>query len=452
MTCSARLLDSFLWLRRLPGLARIYRLCPRSLRAMVSSLAWRQLERQVRFPSLPSPESALLSPGASVDVPNDPVLNGEYSTPVNVYGFLGGQFGLGECARLYVRALEACGVPVTARDVDLALPHAWAAFEHPAMRRPTFAHGCDVVIINPDYFELALPRIRPPGEVTRPLIGVWFWELGALPESWIPALGAVDAIVVASRFVQEAFKRRTSKPVLRVPIPISELADSGASRGDFGLPDGVFLFLTSFDFHSSIHRKNPHAVIAAFREAFPSSRSDVGLVVKSVNGHRHPEALAALLALAADDHRILVRDATLSAQHLGALQRCCDAYVSLHRAEGFGLGLAECMAREKAVVATAWSGNLDFMSDEVACLVSFELVPVEQAHYPGAQGSVWAEPDVIQAASYMRALADDPAAAHALGRRAARHVRQVLSPAGVADTFMRALEGTEELRTGSGRQ
>lgn len=447
MSRSSQFLNGFLRLRRSPVLARVYRLLPLSIRTRIRNFAWRTLKVKVGFPKLPSePHSRDFRPHH--DGSDMREINQGDGTRLNVYGFMGGQFGLGECARLYVRALDACGFSVAARDVNLSLPHAWVPFEHPAMGRPLFVDGYDVVVINPDFIRNALLQVRSSGEATRPLIGVWFWELSTLPEQWIPALELVDAIVVASRFVEETFKNRTSKPVLRVPVPLVDLPDSGASRGDFGLPKGAFLFLTSFDFHSSIHRKNPHAVIAAFREAFPRSRSDVALVVKSVNGCHYPEALAALHESANGDPRVLVRDEVLSAQHLGALQRCCDAYVSLHRAEGFGLGLAECMARQKAVVATGWSGNLDFMNNDVACLVDFELVPVERTQYPRADGSMWAEPDVIQSAEYMRALADDPAASRELGQRASRHVRRLLSPERMAESFAHALARMPELRAG----
>jgi glycosyltransferase involved in cell wall biosynthesis len=194
--------------------------------------------------------------------------------------------------------------------------------------------------------------------------------------------------------------------------------------------------LASFDFHSSVHRKNPLGAIAAFAQAFPRGEEDVQLVVKSSNGTYYPGQLAELVEAADGDPRILIRDQVLDASHMRSLQRCCDAYVSLHRAEGFGLGLAECMAMGKPVVATAWSGNLDFMGARNSCLVDAVLVPVQPHEYPNAVGARWAEPDLAQAAAWMRRLASEPDLAARIGAEAAQDVRDLLSPQRVAEQLV----------------
>jgi glycosyltransferase involved in cell wall biosynthesis len=173
-------------------------------------------------------------------------------------------------------------------------------------------------------------------------------------------------------------------------------------------------------------------VIAAFERAFPRGDEDVQLVVKSTNGAYYPAQLAELVEAAAGDARILIRDQVIDALHMRSLQRCCDAYVSLHRAEGFGLGLAECMAMGKPVVATAWSGNLDYMREENSCLVGVTLIPVLPHEYPNADGASWAQPDVSQAADWMRRLVFDTGFAERIGRQAALDVRDALSPECVA--------------------
>lgn len=427
---ASALLNAFLDLRKSSALGRIYRLFPKQIRARVSRLAWGQLTRRVAFPplcvQLPEAQDSLVA----ADTPAQ-----RWPAEVNMFGFFGGQFGLGESARLYARALASQGVSVAARDVDLQLPHEWVPFKHPSMEREISERGVDFVVVNPDYFERALPMIRAAGGCGKPMVGVWFWELGEIPDSWLPAIDRVDGVLVASRFVEDAFRRCTTKPVACIPIPLMSLPDSGLRRRDFGLPEHDFLILTTFDFHSSVHRKNPRAAIDAFQRAFPPSTKGVGLVVKSVNGSKYPEALSALVAHSSTDPRVVVRDGVLSQSNLGALQETCDAYLSLHRAEGFGLGMAECMARGKPVVATGWSGNMDFMTPDVACLVDYELVPVGTGAYLGGDGSLWAEPKVEQAADYLRRIHEDRDFARDLGLRARDHVRRLLSPAQVAERF-----------------
>lgn len=136
----------------------------------------------------------------------------------------------------------------------------------------------------------------------------------------------------------------------------------------------------------------------------------------------------------------MVRDEVIDRAHVHALQRCADVYVSLHRAEGFGLGLAECMAMGKPVIATGWSGNVDFMDQANSCLVGYRLVPVGDGEYPHPDGALWAEADVDEAAAHMRRLADDRGYAAGLGARAAQSVAARLSPQAAAAALIARLE------------
>lgn len=359
---------------------------------------------------------------------------------LDIYGFIRGQFGLGESVRLYSRALLSVGYDAALHDVDLGLPHGWNDHSLDAFIRENSVHRVSIVFINPDFFESALEKIGRERLVGKYIIGCWFWELERIPDSWMSALDKVDAIMVASAFIEGAFRGVTDKPILRVPIPLSPVPDSGLHRDDFGLEDGCFIFLTSFDFNSSTARKNPLAVIAAFRAAFPAERRDVRLVVKSSNGHRHDDGIRDLLRAAFGDSRIIIRDEVIDRAHVRALQRCCDAYVSLHRAEGFGLGLAECMELGKPVVATRWSGNMEFMNEHNSCLVDYTLVSVKEGEYPDSVGASWAEADITSAAAAMLKLADFPHFAHDIGLKGQQCVRHRLAPASAANALISQLK------------
>lgn len=358
---------------------------------------------------------------------------------VNVFGHLHGEFGLGESARMYAGALIGAGVPVTLNDLAHDVPHAFGDTSLDVATRQGAPYAVNLLFANPDYMQRAIEFVGPAAWEGRTTIGCWFWELETIPGEWQEAIDAVDGIMVASAFTEEAFRRATDKPVFRVKLPLPALDASDASRRDFDLPEDAFVFLVSFDFNSSIYRKNPIAAIDAFRSAFPSSREDVRLMVKSSNGHRYPEHMSQLLAAASQDPRILVRDQVLPIAHMHALQKCADAYVSLHRAEGFGLGLAESMAMGKPVIATAWSGNMDFMDADNSCLVDYRLVPVGEGEYPHAAGTRWADPDTQQAAAWMRRLVDTPGLAAGLGRKAADHIRSDLSPDRAASAIVDAI-------------
>ena len=187
-------------------------------------------------------------------------------------------------------------------------------------------------------------------------VGYWFWELARFPEAWARSLALVDEIWVASRHVHDAVKEAAvDKPVRIVPYPIQIVLPRRFDRTEFGLPAEPFIFLFSFDFFSYVDRKNPESVLQAFQRAFPS-RSDrsVSLVLKSIGAERAPERFDALQTACANDPRIVLIDANLPRDAMWGLQSVCDSYVSLHRAEGLGLGLAESMYLGKPVIGTGY--------------------------------------------------------------------------------------------------
>lgn len=429
------------WLVGNPAARMVYRFVPRAIRhGLLATLDPNVIPpRGLAFGPLPEPlpGPATTPIGTIIEIPRA----GEPG--VNVFGHLHGEFGLAESARRYASALIAAGVPVALNDLDHDVPHAFGDTTMGGDTRQGTPYPTNLVFVSPDYMQRAMNSIgqnAPDGKAT---IGCWFWELEDVPSAWREPIARIDAIMVASRFTEEAFRRATDKPVFRVPLPVADVPASSATRADFGLPADAFVFLASFDFNSSIHRKNPIAAIDAFQRAFPLERNDVRLVVKSSNGHRYPRDLARLVEYSARDPRILVRDQVLPGAHMRALQRCCDAYVSLHRAEGFGLGLAECMAIGKPVIGTAWSGNMDFMNADNSCLVDYALVPVAEGQYPHGAGTRWAEPDPVSAAGWMQRLVDDADFAATIGARAARDIRGTLSPAAAAQAAVQGLQRLE---------
>lgn len=437
------LLNLSAWIRSQRWLQSIYRHLPQRLRDRASFLLASRASEHARFPRSPRWDirtCAIDELVAAVSPTAIPAVG------VNILGYIRGQFGLAESARLYARSLIEAGADVALYDIDLDLPHGWDDVSLERWISTETPHAVSIIFVNPDYLQAALDQIGQAKLRGRYLIACWFWELETIPAEWVDALAHVDEVMVASQFVEDAFRRVTNKPVLRVPLPLSALPDSGLERADFGLEEDKFTFLVTFDFNSWVARKNPYAVLTAFREAFPAGRDDVRLLIKSSNGFRHPDRFRTLLKEVEADARVVVRDEVIDRAHVNALQRCCDVYVSLHRSEGFGLGLAECMAMGKPVIATNWSGNLEFMDADCAALVGYRLVPVKPGEYPHGEGQHWAEADIAEAALWMRKLADDPQAACELGRRGHERVTQVLSRKQAADRILERLAWIEQER------
>jgi glycosyltransferase involved in cell wall biosynthesis len=269
-------------------------------------------------------------------------------------------------------------------------------------------------------------------------IGFWFWELEQIPREWRGAIESVDEIWVATEFVADAMRRATAKPVHKVPTPIEVRLSHAYARSDFALPDDRFLFLFSFDFNSFVMRKNPSAAIEAFLRAFPPARRDVGLVIKSINGGNKPDKLEEMRARIAGHEGIVLLDGFMSRDQVSGLESVVDCYVSLHRAEGLGLGLAESMYLGKPVIATGYSGNLEFMTGDNSCLVEYDLVPVEKGQYLyDDERFVWAEPDIEQAARWMGRLVDDREFRERIAQRGQRDIRSRFTHANAAE-LMRA--------------
>ncbi|HEV8692879.1 MAG TPA: glycosyltransferase family 4 protein [Lysobacter sp.] len=416
------------WIRRQSWLRAVYQRFPQAWRDGLSSVVVARALRKARFPDLPAPAPDAAPVPVAAETENRKSTTYPASAGINIFAYLRGQFGLGESARMYTHALLSLGYPVALHDIDIGVPH---GFEDRSLDQhigDTAPHRINLIFVNPDYLAEALASIDRAKIEGGYNIACWFWELERIPDEWRWALDEVDEIMVATAFVEQAFRRATDKPILRVPMPISDVADSGLTREQFGLAPDKFIFLNTFDFNSWWCRKNPIAVIDAFRLAFPQSRDDVQLLIKSSNGHRHPEKLHQLLTAASGDPRIFVRDEVIDRRHVRALQRCVDAYVSLHRAEGFGLGLAEAMSLGKPVIGTGWSGNLEFMTQENSCLANYRLVPVGDDEYPHAKGAQWAQVDIEHAAILMRKIVDDPGFARKIGAQAAVDIRDKLSP------------------------
>lgn len=432
------LLNLSAWIRRQPWLKAVYRHFPARLRNRTSEVLAARAGQQLKFTRTAMWNRDRRPPEAVAAIAAGSAYAG--AVGVNVFAYARGQFGLAEGARQYARALLAEGYPVAIHDIDIDMPHGMDDRSLDSHIGDETPYGVNLVFVNPDYLEQATASIGRERLGDRHTIACWFWELEKFPDAWRHALDRVDEVMVSTDFIRDAVAAVTDKPVWSAPLPIDQSPDSGLARADFGLDEDDFIFLCSFDFNSFLARKNPRAAIEAFRRAFADRRPNVKLLIKSSNGHRHPEKLRVLLNATGADERIILRDEVIDREDLGALQRCVDAYVSLHRAEGFGLGLAECMRLGKPVIATAWSGNMEFMTADNSCLVDYQLVPVGKGEYLHPEGQCWAEANVDHAAELMRRLVDDPGFAGSIGARAADDVRTKLSPRAAAHEIIRRIE------------
>jgi glycosyltransferase involved in cell wall biosynthesis len=330
--------------------------------------------------------------------------------------------GLQVAATNATDALELIG-DVSMRDVPADLPMDLVGREGFLALHP---HPITLSIIAPVPFaEDCYPRAGLPLRKGTYRIGYWYWELERVPHDWRAHESWLHELWAPTRFIGEALRRVMPMPVhdLLAGIPMPPVVTM--PRSTFGLPDNRFLFLFIFDMCSMMQRKNPLAILEAFRRAFPQSES-VALAIKVSRGFHDPAGLATLRDACQQAGAYLI-DEVMSRGQMFALMNCCDAYVSLHRSEGFGLTLAEAMALGKPAIATGYSGNLDFMNEQNSLLVSSKRVPIRTAAHVYPIGCHWAEPSVDHAAELMRWLVDHPVEARVMADRGQQDVHKTLS-------------------------
>lgn len=336
------------------------------------------------------------------------------SQGVAIAGELSCPSGLGESARLMIRAARAMGVPVW--PVDIPPPTQWGRMRaglvgHPPPRVPLILH------VNAPVLPLALLRLPRDLVRDRRIVACWAWELPSVPPEWQAAAPLVHEIWTPSRFTAAAIEPLKPNRVHVVPpaLALAPPMPSARDRAAFGLPGDAVVVLVSFNLASSFARKNPLAAIEAFRLAF-GARMDRLLVLKICHADHAPDDHARIAdAARAPNIRVISQD--LSGPDRHALTAAADIVLSLHRAEGFGLVPAEAMLLGKPVVATGWSGNRDFMDPSNAELVDYRLVPAEDDR--GVyRDALWADPDIADAAARLRRLADDPGERVRIGARA----------------------------------
>lgn len=343
---------------------------------------------------------------------------------VNLVGYAHAEMGLGEALRNTALVLDYVDIPFLVRKLDVPLLNRQENRSLDPYVVDYCTYAINLIGVNPDLMYRMPLWLRYDEWARRYNIGYWFWELANFPKAWRYARYMVDEVWVNTDFVAKSV-RQVHDRVYKIPFAVAfETPDARFNRDYFKLPETSFVFLFGYDFNSSAARKNPQAVLDAFKRAFPDKSQAVCLVVKSMNGEQNPAALESLKADLYDDPRIFFVDDYLSTIEMRGLLNCADVYVSLHRAEGLGLGMAESMYLGKPVIGTAYSGNMEFMNTENACLVPYTLVPVAAGAYPYHKDQFWAEPDIEAAASWMLRLVLDSDLRSAIGQKAAAYMRR----------------------------
>ena len=342
---------------------------------------------------------------------------------VNVIGHLSSSSGLGNTARLFIEVLRSRGYEVVGLDVDDNSNSVLAMLPDVRMVKKVEDLPFDINFIIVSIQVLpSFWRRRFPGLLSARFknVGMVFFELSVIPKAWLPSLKIFDVMVVCSNYVRQAVE--TALPTVPtifaehpLKLPVDHV-ESSVTRLRLGLLPSDLVFASSFDLRSDFARKNPLAVLNAFQKAFPT-QDGVRLLIKA-NGKPqgdevHP-VVKEILERVATDPRIVLITETMPYEKVLALYNACDVFVSLHRSEGLGLGPMEAMLLGKLVVATGYSGNMTYMSEQNSLLVPYRLVPPTKTVWFfdsafAGEHAAWAEPDADAAVKSLRIAFEQPA-------------------------------------------
>ena len=336
-------------------------------------------------------------------------VGGRVDGGVDAVGFFNAEHGIGEAARLLVEAIRTTDIPVSTTGYRNTESRQRANFETDEVGK----YKTLIAAINAELNKPVRDLFGDDFFKDTYVIGQWFWELETAPPWYKDAYQYVDELWAPTKFIEEMLRREAPDRVVvhHMPLPLRKpRVVEDASRADLDLDDR-FMFLFTFDFMSVMKRKNPLGLVEAFKNAFAPGEGPM-LVLKSINGETRPDGFAELKAATEGREDILIMNKYLDSTQSAALMNLCDCYVSLHRSEGLGLTIAEAMLLGKPVIATDYSGNLDFMTPETSYLVPWRRVKVGEGAEAYDANASWAEPDLDAAAVIMKKVFLNPAEAN----------------------------------------
>lgn len=349
----------------------------------------------------------------------------EFPQGINVMGPVKAEMGLGQSCRLVSKAVEASGFDYTIQNINLAdnVRNEDKSWEDKITDKTEF--GINIIHLEPPEMMFNCVNFDENLWNKRYNIAFWLWELEDFPFFWEPAIDLVDEIWTPSEFTSESIRKVTDKPVKTIPYYVTARTREGCDRKYFGLPEDKFLYLIMYDANSTMIRKNPMGAIEAYKKAFPTENRNAGLVIKMNNPKE--KDLTELKALLQGYENVYFVTEILEKDVVNSLIANVDAFVSLHRAEGFGLVMAEAMLNGTPCIATNWSSNTEFMNDDVACMVDYDFITLGKNMSPYPKGSKWADANTDSAAKYMIKLYEDREFYEEIATKAKTYIENKLS-------------------------
>ena len=348
---------------------------------------------------------------------------------IRVFGFFQQTFGLAEAAKRTSSVLSLSNITYSLTQIPFSGKHQGEdnSLNTEKNKPPNDSSEIRLFHFNGDHTDQLLSKWGEEVFECRYSIGFWHWELPEFPNDYLSWFSRVNEIWVPSKFVHNSISLKSPHPVQVIPLALEKnaLSPPHPSRQKFSLPPDAFLFLLTFDFYSSMERKNPLSSIRAFSKLIVGGQQNtqqIHLVVKTSNAHADPKSAKllkdALFSIPKDSYTLI--EEILPRKGMLQLINTCDALISLHRSEGFGLHLSEAMAMGKSVLATNWSGNTDFMNETNSYPINFDIVQLENDTDSYKKGNFWAEVDIEHAVTQMKKVLENELAGNEIIKQNAR--------------------------------
>jgi glycosyltransferase involved in cell wall biosynthesis len=357
---------------------------------------------------------------------------------MNVAGYLDTESGVGEAARGIIRSLIKSDLKFVLNNIEQHwLRRNDKTYTHFSKENP---YPINLLHVNADQVPTVFAQLGETYFENKYNIGYWFWEVSNFPKEWHSSFRYFNEIWVASNFLLDALSHVSPIPVVKIPTSIEFGVRGLLDRKTLGIPDASFVFLNIFDFRSFVERKNPFALIEAFRrlyQDFPSR--ECLLLLKMTNTEADPGLLGQIKAKMSGLPIRLI-DTYFDKDEIYDLLCLSDCYVSLHRSEGFGLPLAEAMYLRKPVIATGYSGNMDYMNINNSFPVKYNLIEIREDIGPYKKGNVWADPDIDHAVELMQLVYHDRELAMKVGKLGAEEIRTHFSPSAIGEIIQQRVD------------
>jgi glycosyltransferase involved in cell wall biosynthesis len=420
-------------------LKKMARACKRAVPAVVKEFikGKRHKDGISNYPAKTASAGAVSAKYSSAEIQQKGVQEVRNGVRIGLFGFVTTESGVGEASRGLIRGYMSAGIDLQIYDYR-ASPSRKENKEFADLVRSSampmdIAHVC----VNADgmdtFFRSKLGQIASEAKYK---IGTWYWELEEFPDEWTFNQHYIDEIWVATAFVANALKKKINIPIHVIPPSVSFSVDSKYNRKFWGIPEKKKVIMSSLDALSYLSRKNSVGLISVFSKlALTKDANEYHIVMKV---HNLSEADERRIREEIKTPNITIFNKTMTTEENYGLLACADVYVSLHRSEGLGFPILEAMKLGIPVVATGYSGNVDYMNEKNSFMVPYKLVRVRRdgVYHEG----YWAEPDANACIELVKQALSEGNGTREITQRAKEDIERRFSPAAIGERISRRLK------------